>query len=375
MRILHINGNYIGTRLHQVMIEHLAMQDVVNEVVIPNNGIDKPTLELNANAKIINCFKPMDRFFFYGKQKKIIRAIRKRYQIKKYDIIHAYTLFTDGYSARKIAEKANKPYVVAVRNTDLNIFMKYFPFLRNTGIKTLLEAEKVFFLSNPYYEQMLNYVPENKKAEIRGKSIIIPNGIDDFWINNAVEKPKRMNIGEEKKINLVYVGRIDSNKNIPATINAMNILEAKGYKCSLSIAGNVADETVFSIISNDDRVIYYGSKTKEELIELYRSNDIFVMPSFTESFGLVYAEAMSQGLPVIYSEKQGFDKQFEDGEVGYPIDPHNEQTIADAVIKIIKQYEDISAHCINDIDRFDWKKICQKYKKIYDDVLADERKY
>ena len=40
----------------------------------------------------------------------------------------------------------------------------------------------------------------------------------------------------------------------------------------------------------------------------------FCLPSHAETFGLVYVEAMSQGLPIIY-EGQGFDKQFQDGEV------------------------------------------------------------
>lgn len=40
------------------------------------------------------------------------------------------------------------------------------------------------------------------------------------------------------------------------------------------------------------------------------------MPSHKETFGLVYAEAMSQGLPIIYTKNQGFDGQFPDGYVG-----------------------------------------------------------
>jgi glycosyltransferase involved in cell wall biosynthesis len=69
-----------------------------------------------------------------------------------------------------------------------------------------------------------------------------------------------------------------------------------------------------------------------ELIDIYRANDIFVMPSFTESFGLVYAEAISQGLPVVYSIGQGFDRQFPEGEVGYHADPNSAQSVADAIL-------------------------------------------
>ena len=48
------------------------------------------------------------------------------------------------------------------------------------------------------------------------------------------------------------------------------------------------------------------------------------MTSLGESFGLTYAEAMSQGVPVIYSKGQGFDGQFKEGVVGYHVDPLSE---------------------------------------------------
>lgn len=58
------------------------------------------------------------------------------------------------------------------------------------------------------------------------------------------------------------------------------------------------------------------------------------MPSFTESFGLVYAEAMSQGLPVIYSKGQGFDGQFAEGVVGYHVDAHDPEELCENIIKM-----------------------------------------
>lgn len=374
MKILHINGNYIGTSLHQTMVEHLSAKNIINSVIVPNNGVDKPVVKMNDNVKILDCFNTYDRLFFFNKQRKIIDAIQKCVDIGGYDIIHAYTLFTDGYSARKISERFNKPFVVAVRNTDLNIFMKYFYHLRKTGIKTMLNAEKIFFLSKPYLEQMLCYVPNELKEIIREKSLIIPNGIDDFWINNKQVYEKKNNIMESRMLNIMYAGRIDANKNILITIEAMNILESMGYKCTLNIAGKVADQAIFSKISCDSRVNYYGTKSKEELIDMYRDNDFFVMPSFTETFGLVYAEAMSQGVPIIYTEKQGFDKQFDDGCVGFPVNPRDPQTIVNAILDIIKKYEIISKNCIEKTSCFDWNLICQEYKDLYTEICMRRRK-
>ena len=58
---------------------------------------------------------------------------------------------------------------------------------------------------------------------------------------------------------------------------------------------------------------YFHPMGKDKLIDLYRSADIFVMPSFTESFGLVYAEAMVRIACSLHTEGQGFDGQFNEG--------------------------------------------------------------
>jgi glycosyltransferase involved in cell wall biosynthesis len=58
---------------------------------------------------------------------------------------------------------------------------------------------------------------------------------------------------------------------------------------------------------------------KEKLLNNYRNSDIFIMPSYNETFGLVYIEAMSQGLPIIYTQNEGVDGYFKEGSVGYSV--------------------------------------------------------
>src|SRR5690606_22696545 len=92
-------------------------------------------------------------------------------------------------------------------------------------------------------------------------------------------------------------------------------------------------------------ITYHKPCSKEKLLELYRANDILVMPSKTETFGLVYAEAMSQGLPVIYSKGQGFDGQFKEGLIGYHVDCFDPVNIASSILKIVNNYEEMSSNC------------------------------
>ena len=104
---------------------------------------------------------------------------------------------------------------------------------------------------------------------------------------------------------------------------------------------------------------------KEKLIEEYKKADIFVMPSFTESFGLVYAEAMSQGLPVVYSEGQGFDNQFEEGAVGFHVSSNDPKSVADGIEKVINSFDVIREGITINARIFNWEDIAKRYVAIY----------
>ena len=94
------------------------------------------------------------------------------------------------------------------------------------------------------------------------------------------------------------------------------------------------------------------------------------MPSHTETFGLVYAEAMSQGMPVIYTRGQGFDGHFEDGVIGYSVSDYDADELVEKIISIIENHENISTRCLEKVDRFNWNKIAEEYKEVYG-TIAD----
>lgn len=370
MKVLHINCNYIGTTLHQIMVETLDEMGVENEIFVPTYDKNLAVIEPNNNVCVSECFRKVDRVIFDYKQEKIMAAIEKRYDISSFDLIHAYTLFTDGNVARKLSEKYNIPFVVAIRNTDVNDFFKKMLHLRKRGVKTMQEARAIFFLSKPYYNQVFTkYIPEEKKELLQAKSFVIPNGIDKFWFENKPNaKPKL----DERLIKLVYAGRIDKNKNVPTTQQAMEILKKEGYNVSLTVVGKVQDKKEFRIINENQNTICLPQKGKNELIHIYRSSDIFVMPSFTESFGLVYAEAMSQGIPVIYTKNQGFDGNFLDGEVGYSVNSKDPVSVAEGIKKVINNYCKIAGNCVAKSKKFDWHEICNCYVSIYNKVISKE---
>lgn len=363
MRVLHINRNYLGTTLHQSMIEHLDSLGVCNKVFVPVSKTEESVVNPNKNVCVAKCLNSVDRYFFDLKQFKIIRSIEKNIDVKSYDVIHAYTLFTDGNAAMKLAAKYHKPYVVAVRDTDVNVFFAKIFYLRRRGVKILKNAKKIFFLSDTYRKQVFEkYVPKHLHGELMKKTMVVPNGIDDFWHNNLWNCQKKIN----NPLKLIFAGQISRRKNVSAIKKAMDVLENKGIKTNLTIVGKIVDQIEFEKVKNDERIVYLPALPKERLIEQYRNHDLFVMPSLTETFGLVYAEALTQGLPVVYSQGQGFDGQFEEGYVGYHCDAYDANDIAEAVEKVLMNYDEISAHCVGAALKFTWSGICSNYKAVYE---------
>ena len=366
MNILHINCNYTGNSVHRTMIKNLEKIDNLENYVFAPVRHKSIYEKQNDKVKISECFYSFDRLFFHLKSRKIRRSLLSSYEISKFDILHAYTLFTDGNVAWKINKEYNIPYVVAIRNTDVNTFFKYMVHLRKKGIEIMNNASAIFFLSPVYKKEVFDkYIPNNLKEELDKKSYIIPNGIDDYWFEGNI-LPKNIDLNN---INAIYAGRIDKNKNIIKTQEALQQLRKKGYNINFSIVGKIENKNVFKELMKYPNTKYYGEKKKEELKDLYNQNNIFIMPSKKETFGLVYAEAMTQGLPVIYTKGQGFDGQFEDGKIGYAVNPKDKNDISDKVLCICRKYHNISKLSIKKSTKFAWNKICNKYYEIYLSII------
>ena len=106
--------------------------------------------------------------------------------------------------------------------------------------------------------------------------------------------------------------------------------------------------------------------------DLLRQVDMLAVPSHTETFGLVYAEAMSQGLPVIYTRGQGFDGQFPEGTVGYSVDSHDAEEMAEKIVKVCERYDELSQDCADAVQRFRWDGIAREYRRIYEAIGEEQ---
>ncbi len=366
MRIL-----FLCTYYHRAMIFRDSMNrlnELGHEVkafnaVIKGESIHEKYKGIMDDAVIHKeCFTKWDRFFYFRKQKKFYNALLSSCDVKNYDMLHSHTLFNGGYVAYKIKKHFGIPYIVSVRNTDMNVFLR-IPFYKKISDKIIREAAGVQFLSQPYKEKFIDkYTSNDIKEHVEKKSTIIRNGLESFWLNNKAEVKR---IEDKKSIKILSVCKIKKNKNLITTIKAIEKLIKMGYNVKFTVVGQVIDKNVLTCLEKSSFTNVIKFLPKEKLIDIYRDNDIYVMPSIHETFGRVYAEAMSQGLPIIYSKGEGFDGIFEDGSVGYSVPSQDPDYIADCIIKIIENYSDISSRCIEYCEEFDWEKISKKLDIFY----------
>lgn len=362
INILHLNTNFQQSSIYPNMFRSF------NELANVSGKLYYPIIKTNSfntnieHVDVSHCLTNFDKFFYFHRNKKLTEDITSLNTMNDFNICLAYSLFSNGYLAYTLNKKFGIPYVVIVQNTDVNMYFKKMLHLRGIGRTILRNAVKVVFISEPYKEFVLNeYFSDKDKKQIFAKSVVIPFGIDEYWFENKLRERKKLN---NKKIKLLYVGKLNKNKNVISTAKACELLHKMGYEVCLTVVGDDAqDNKLTENLSVYDFIKYKPFTNQVKLKTIYREHDIFVMPSIKESFGLVYGEAMSQGLPIIYTRGQGFDKQFKEGEVGYSVDPYNIKEIAGKVIQIISNYDTVTRNCIKLVDKLNWSNIVAEYKE------------
>ncbi len=365
MKILHVNSYYSTNDFYKNLYDRQIKRGLDVSVFVPvSNDYKGPSVSLGEYSAVRLNHGKFDRLFFHVKHSKIFKDILKQYGAFDFNVIHAHSLFSNGWIAYQLYKKYGIPYLVAVRDTDVHVFFDKMPLLRKTGVEILLHASGVVFLSSAYRKKIIeNYIPEHLKNSILKKSVVIPNGMDDFWLDHK-NTGERL-IQKNNRVKILFAGQVSKRKNILTTIKACSFLINKGYQIEYTVVGRIVSKRVQRAIRKVGFVRYIGQQPKERLIEIYRDHDIFVMPSLTETFGLVYAEAMSQGLPVIYSKGQGFDTQFEEGTVGFHVHCRDYKDIARRIIDIQNDYKRISKNCVDRSGKFDWNEIERQYEDIY----------
>lgn len=371
MKILHLNSYYIDNHLYAQLYTELDA-DIQQRVYVPIKIDREPENEVTLKQTELifeKIIKPIHKFNYFGKIRKIFKSIVSKGLVADIDFIHAHNLFTDGALAYKLKKKFNIGYIVAVRTTDIELQYRYMWHRRPFIHRVLKNADRIVFISNTYRDKLFAMMPKSMVTTITHKVQVIPNGIDNMWLNQ-LQKPAAIPL--RRSVKLLYVGQIIERKNILLLIEAVQRLNAAGeYQYTLTIIGPEGNsepdyfKDFIDLIQSLSWVDYKGKiSVGESLLQAYRTSDIFVMPSKYELFGLVYIEALSQGKPVLYSKGEGIDGFLSDYQAGKGVNPNSAEAIAAGIDTIVKNYQNYT-----DFDSvvlpFNWKNIAVVYKKLY----------
>lgn len=159
------------------------------------------------------------------------------------------------------------------------------------------------------------------------------------YIPNFLEKlPKKINKLDNK--NIISVGRLEPEKGFLDLVSVFKLIELKDGEAYLNLVGDGSqkDKIFKNIVDNNisRKVKMPGYLDFEELNKLYEETSLYLMTSYTESFGLVLIEAMSHGIPVIaFSCAEGAKELINNGVNGYLINNRNEHEMADRAVKLL----------------------------------------
>ena len=169
----------------------------------------------------------------------------------------------------------------------------------------------------------------------------IPMFILTPFSRDAREHPTRVAQFDPAKPRLLLIGSVERRKNIINTIKAFAMLE-ENY--SFDIVGfwpsaNYLQEVRATIrsLGLERRVILHGKIESEQLREKYSSATAFILVSRMEGYGMVFAEAMAFGLPIVATTRGAVPEVVEEGTNGLLCDPDNVGQIAEAIRKIHKK--------------------------------------
>ena len=210
---------------------------------------------------------------------------------------------------------------------------------------------------------------------------IVPPGVDHSIFNPACKNEARrlLNLSEQKT--LLFVGRIQPLKGVDLAISTLAELEDKDTRLILigsssGMEGPSEQRRITKMVKElglTNRVLFVEPQPHEKLVNWYRAADVLLMPSRSESFGLVALEAAACGLPVVASEVGGLQTIVENGLSGYLINDRDPWSYAAHVSKIIDdsgKAEEMSEEAVEMSKSFTWSVTAARIRRICLDLQS-----
>jgi len=291
-----------------------------------------------------------------------------RRRVRGLDIVHAHSPFVTGWMGASYARRHRIPLVFTY-HTRLDAYAHYAPFDRGTTERAMSE------LTRRYANWADAVVVPTQAMEIRLRELgvrapiaVVPSAIDvERFAGGRRSALVRARLGANDDAPLaLVVSRLAMEKNVELALDAL----ARTPDLRLAIVGEgphrAALEERARRLGVDARVRFTGTLARERLPDVYASVDAFVFPSTTDTQGLVLAEALAAGLPVIAADSAASrDVLVGTGRL-VAADP---EALADAIRSALAAGRDQSAVHLA-FSRFTVEMQTRRILELYQEVLA-----
>ncbi|MDR1993907.1 MAG: glycosyltransferase family 4 protein [Nitrososphaerota archaeon] len=298
----------------------------------------------------------------------------------KIDVIHAHDwlVANAGIGLKHIFRK---PLLVTMHSTEMGrrdgLHTTAEKMIHETEAWLTYEAWKVICCS----DYMMNHV-KYVFGLPNDKLVMVPNGVDTHNYAATIDYQtfrSKFALPEEKIV--LFVGRLVYEKGIHILINAVPKILSKVNTKFIIVGSGYMKEQLLNIVCSmglEHKVLFEGFLDDTNLMKLQKCADVSVVPSLFEPFGIVALEAMAAGSPVVVSDTGGLAEIVEHDITGVKVYPNNPDSLAWGITKVLLDESYAQSLRVNAYrqvqEKYDWEKIAQDTKRIYENVLREYSK-
>jgi len=290
------------------------------------------------------------------------QKIQKMLEKEKFDIIHFHEFYTP-FSSLQILQHSTSINIATFHAcSEASPLAKTAKSISRTYLKKT--AKKIHGAIAVSTVARKYAIFPNKR-----KIIIIPNGVDLTRFNTRVSPLRKF---ADKKINILFVGRLTKRKGLIYLLRAFRILKKKYPNIRLIVVGDGDQKRKAKEFVRLHRVkdVFFAGAVSDKLLPFYyASADIFCSPATeAESFGIVLLEAMATGLPVVAFANTGYKQVLKGfGERGL-VPSKNVKSLAGKIESLIEGKElrkDLAAWGQKEVKKYSWKKVSSRVLAFY----------
>jgi glycosyltransferase involved in cell wall biosynthesis len=342
MRILHVISSvaarYGGPSKAVVeMCGELARRGERVEIYTTNIDVDgclDVPLERAVEADGVRItYFPVEALSLYKISRPLARALRA--SIPNFDVVHVHSLYQfPATVAAYYCRRYGVPYIVRPHGT-LDPFLYRRHRMRKWFYETLWERRNLAAAAAVHFTAE-DEMELARSLGLRFRAVVVPLGVDlekpppsascmaDFWPETA-----------DKKV-ILFLGRINFKKGLDILVRAFGVIARNRDNVHLLLAGPDSDRYGSRVRHwlKEEGVLHKATFAGMLLGERKRvalaESAMFVLPSYTENFGIAVVEAMAAGLPVVISNRVNIWREVSRAGAGIIVDPQDRAT-ADAM--------------------------------------------